>query len=259
VEEERRRRLLAIADPIEAEEARSRWSRLAISPTVPTTHQFTELATQTVLRTLPAQAYRRIFEMAGLRAPPRESDTPAARATRAAILRSTDTARHLRERQRHLSNGAMLLAEIRAVDITDQCPKQETTTSSTDDDDVPELEGSTDDDDVVQVGATKEQNVQDAAARRDRARSIQLHMQLLVHASGCVNQACPSANCSKMKALLKHGATCTMRATGGCHICRRIWALLQIHARQCRQTTCPVPRCRDLKEHLRRLQRQQAE
>jgi hypothetical protein len=60
------------------------------------------------------------------------------------------------------------------------------------------------------------------------------------------------------QALLKHGATCTMRATGGCHICRRIWALLQIHARQCRQTTCPVPRCRDLKEHLRRLQRQQA-
>ena len=125
---------------------------------------------------------------------------------------------------------------------------------------------------------------EEAAARRDRARAIQLHLEkkrrlrdnldqiqlhleLLVHASGCVNQACPSANCSKMKALLKHGATCTMRATGGCHKCRRCWALLQIHARQCRQTegapagrcyryrACPVPRCRDLKEHLRRLQR----
>jgi hypothetical protein len=90
--------------PIEAEEARSRWSRLAKSPTVPTTHQFTELATQAVLRTLPAQAYHLIFQMAGLRAPPREIDTPAAMATRAAILRSTDTARLLRERQRHLSN-----------------------------------------------------------------------------------------------------------------------------------------------------------
>ena len=129
--------------------------------------------------------------------------------------------------------------------------------------------GSTDDDDVVQVGATKEQNAQDAAARRERARQIQLHMELLVHASGCDNQACPSANshCGNMKALLKHGATCPMRATGGCHICVRCWALLQIHARQCRQTegapagrcyryrACPVPRCRDLKEHLRRLQR----
>jgi hypothetical protein len=75
----------------------------------------------------------------------------------------------------------------------------------------------------------------------------------------------------EMRALLKHGATCTMRATGGCHKCRRYWALLRTHARQCRQTegapagrccryrACPVPRCRDLKEHLRRLQRQRAE
>jgi hypothetical protein len=53
--------------PIEAEEARSRWSRLARSSTPPTTHHFTELAVQTVLETLPAQAYRRVFEMMGLR------------------------------------------------------------------------------------------------------------------------------------------------------------------------------------------------
>jgi hypothetical protein len=146
--------------PIEAEEARSRWSRLAISPTVSTTHQFTELAAgraDGAQDTAGAGVYRRIFEMVGLRAPPRESDTPAARATRAAILRSTDTARHLRERQRHLSKGAMLLAEIRAFDITDLCPKQETTTSSSDDADVPELEGSTDDDDVPDLEALYEE------------------------------------------------------------------------------------------------------
>merc|ERR1711990_950188 len=35
--------------------------------------------------------------------------------------------------------------------------------------------------------------------RRDRHRSIQLHMQLLQHASGCRNQQCPSANCNKME------------------------------------------------------------
>jgi hypothetical protein len=55
-----------------------RWSRLARSSTTPTTHQFTELTVQTVLRTLPAQAHRRIFEMAGLGVPPREIDTSAA-------------------------------------------------------------------------------------------------------------------------------------------------------------------------------------
>ena len=88
----------------------------------------------------------------------------------------------------------------------------------------------------------------------DDAQSIQLHMQLLVHALQCQRADCPSQNCSKMKALLKHGASCKTRAARGCQICRRIWALLQIHARHCKtQSNCPVPRCRDLKDHLRRL------
>lgn len=95
--------------------------------------------------------------------------------------------------------------------------------------------------------------------RRDRQRSIQLHMQLLQHASGCRNEQCPSANCNKMKNLLKHGATCLTRVQGGCAICRRIWALLQIHARQCRRETCMVPKCRQLKEQLRALAQQQAQ
>ena len=149
----------------------------------------------------------------------------------------------------------------------------------------------------MSVAMTEDEKAQDKKAREERQRSIQLHMQLLVHASGCRNQLvlsppppasmnlscctiadlcfplalslallfsrlqCPSNNCAKMKALLKHGATCAQRASGGCHICRRIWALLQIHARQCNkpENTCPVPRCGDLREHLRRLQQRQAE
>jgi len=95
--------------------------------------------------------------------------------------------------------------------------------------------------------------------RRERQRSIQLHMQLLQHASGCRNHHCPSANCSKMKNLLKHGATCATRVQGGCAICRRIWALLQIHARQCRRDNCTVPKCRQLKEQLRAIAQQQAQ
>jgi hypothetical protein len=49
-------------------------------------------------------------------------------------------------------------------------------------------------------------------------------------------------------------------ATNGCPTCKRIWALLQIHARQCRIINhCPVPRCRDLKAHLRRMRMDQRE
>jgi E1A/CREB-binding protein len=28
-----------------------------------------------------------------------------------------------------------------------------------------------------------------------------------------------------MKGLLKHGSQCQVKATGGCHVCKRIWAL----------------------------------
>ena len=71
-----------------------------------------------------------------------------------------------------------------------------------------------------------------------------------MHASRCRDSDCPSTNCAKMKILLRHGATCNKRATGGCSTCRRIWMLLQIHARRCSVPSdkkCPVPRCADLK------------
>ena len=95
------------------------------------------------------------------------------------------------------------------------------------------------------------------AQRKDRQRSIQLHMKLLLHAAICVDQKCPSANCTKMKGLLKHGTQCQVKAAGGCHVCKRIWALLQLHARQCKTTTCPVPNCMAIRERFRQLKKQQ--
>lgn len=86
----------------------------------------------------------------------------------------------------------------------------------------------------------------------DRERSIQLHMQLLQHASNCRDAHCTSANCKKMKNLMKHGATCKTR---GCAICRRISALLEIHARRCRCETCKVPKCGQLKERQQARER----
>lgn len=40
---------------------------------------------------------------------------------------------------------------------------------------------------------------------------------------------------SFVKNLLTHGASCSIRAQRGCGVCKRIWALLQIHARQCKK------------------------
>jgi len=101
------------------------------------------------------------------------------------------------------------------------------------------------------------QNELTAKQRKERQRSIQLHMTLLLHAATCNSPKCPSANCTKMKGLLKHGNTCTTKAAGGCHICKRIWALLQLHARQCKASSCPVPNCMAIRERFRQLKKQQ--
>jgi E1A/CREB-binding protein len=105
--------------------------------------------------------------------------------------------------------------------------------------------------------ASGQQNELTEAQRKERQRSIQLHMTLLLHAATCSSSTCPSANCTKMKGLLKHGAQCQVKATGGCHVCKRIWALLQLHARQCEASACPVPNCMAIRERFRQLKKQQ--
>ena len=108
---------------------------------------------------------------------------------------------------------------------------------------------------AIPVGNT--QSTLTAEQRKERARSIALHMTLLLHASTCRSPTCNSANCAKMKGLLKHGDGCKIKANGGCNVCKRIWALLQIHARQCKSDNCPVPNCLAIREKFRHLQLQQ--
>ncbi|CAN0279621.1 unnamed protein product, partial [Laminaria digitata] len=100
-------------------------------------------------------------------------------------------------------------------------------------------------------------SINSAAQREERQRHIKLHMQLLQHASTCEDRNCQSKNCSRMKNLLTHGASCSVRAQRGCGVCKRIWALLQIHARQCKKDRCSVPKCRQLRQHMRYLREQQ--
>ena len=50
------------------------------------------------------------------------------------------------------------------------------------------------------------------------------------------------------------GTTCCCTAP-----CRRMWALLQLHAKQCQISDCPVPRCRELREMRKRQMSRQEE
>lgn len=102
----------------------------------------------------------------------------------------------------------------------------------------------------------------DENARQQRQLAIQMHLHLLVHASECPVPAggqCNYSNCQKMKQLLAHSVQCqTRKRHGNCGICRRIWGLIQIHARQCHKSKCRVQGCSAVKRHLRVVQQRNA-
>ncbi|KAM0063020.1 putative histone acetyltransferase chromatin regulator PHD family [Helianthus debilis subsp. tardiflorus] len=101
-----------------------------------------------------------------------------------------------------------------------------------------------------------ERDAQNKEARQQRVVQLRKMLDLLVHASQCRSPVCQYPNCRKVKGLFRHGINCKVRASGGCVLCKKMWYLLQLHARACKESQCHVPRCRDLKEHLRRLQQQ---
>lgn len=76
-----------------------------------------------------------------------------------------------------------------------------------------------------------------------------LYSRLLLHASTCTAADCRSTSCYTIRALLRHAVSCEVRTTGGCDVCKRVWALLSIHARECRARPreCPVLHCTSLK------------
>ncbi|CAM8948547.1 unnamed protein product [Rhodiola kirilowii] len=101
-----------------------------------------------------------------------------------------------------------------------------------------------------------ERDAQNQEAREQRVVQLRKMLDLLVHASQCRSLLCQYPNCCKVKGLFRHGMTCKTRASGGCGVCKKMWYLLRIHARECKESECHVPRCRDLKIHMKRLQQQ---
>nr|DAD46362.1 TPA_asm: hypothetical protein HUJ06_004592 [Nelumbo nucifera] len=101
-----------------------------------------------------------------------------------------------------------------------------------------------------------DRDAQNKEARQKRVLQLRKMLDLLVHASQCRSPHCQYPNCRKVKGLFRHGIQCKTRASGGCLLCKKMWYLLQLHARACKESECHVPRCRDLREHLRRLQQQ---
>ncbi|XP_047315188.1 histone acetyltransferase HAC1-like isoform X2 [Impatiens glandulifera] len=99
-------------------------------------------------------------------------------------------------------------------------------------------------------------DAQNKEARELRVLQLRKMLDLLVHASQCRSLHCQYQHCRKVKGLFRHGIQCKLRASGGCLLCKKMWHLLHLHARACKESECNVPRCRDLKEHARRSQHQ---
>eukprot|EP00897_Mesotaenium_endlicherianum_P009474 jgi/Mesen1/8555/ME000489S07941 len=105
---------------------------------------------------------------------------------------------------------------------------------------------------LVSHASQPDRNAQSQEGRRQRILEVRKMLELLAHASQCRVGPCPYPKCPQVKALFRHGMNCKVRSAGGCMHCKRMWALLQLHARSCKDSSCRVPRCKDLKEHLRR-------
>ncbi|KAK8964693.1 Histone acetyltransferase HAC1 [Platanthera guangdongensis] len=102
-----------------------------------------------------------------------------------------------------------------------------------------------------------DRDAQSQEARQKRVQQLRSMLDLLVHASLCHSSPhCLYPNCRKVKGLFRHGIQCKIRAARGCVLCKKMWYLLQLHSRDCKESGCIIPRCKDLKEHMTRLQQQ---
>ncbi|CAH2065891.1 unnamed protein product [Thlaspi arvense] len=77
----------------------------------------------------------------------------------------------------------------------------------------------------------------------------------LLHAVSCrptAANSCSYPKCNVVKTLFNHSVVCEIKDRGACNICMNLWKMLRVHAYHCYDPTCPIPRCRDMKEHFAR-------
>ena len=88
--------------------------------------------------------------------------------------------------------------------------------------------------------------------------SIQKAIEYLIHASQCRNPLCKIPSCIRMKRILRHTRDCRLRTTGNCHICKQFLFLVYSHAKNCKETNCPVGViCKRVKHNIQDTRAQQ--
>ena len=72
-------------------------------------------------------------------------------------------------------------------------------------------------------------------------------VELLVHASQCVNLHCDQPNCHLMQPAIAHTKCCQETDKAVCPVCKEMFILSSLHRHNCSAQECPVPFCLQLK------------
>ena len=96
----------------------------------------------------------------------------------------------------------------------------------------------------VDQQGTKGTNAQEA-----RSVSINSYMQSFVHACHCRDANCRLNVCQKFKRFLQHLQSCKGQHSK-CRVCKQLLLLCWSHAKQCKESKCPVPYCLSLKQKI---------
>lgn len=70
---------------------------------------------------------------------------------------------------------------------------------------------------------------------------------VMQHASRCSSikvPQCPYPNCLEVKKLFSHAKRCTIRKSGGCRSCIKVWEGIHFHSSRCQDPECRIPRCK---------------
>ncbi|QCD89943.1 E1A/CREB-binding protein [Vigna unguiculata] len=80
---------------------------------------------------------------------------------------------------------------------------------------------------------------------------LQELLEVVKHASQCHStqtRPCTYPYCLKIRKLFSHASRCTVRVSGGCQHCKKVWQAIALHSKNCRDSACCIPRCMDMKK-----------
>lgn len=93
-----------------------------------------------------------------------------------------------------------------------------------------------------------------AAVGTNSSLDISTYLNIYNHAIRCTQIPCTvHSRCIQFRRIMHHARHCIKYKMNECNICRQLVALTIIHAKSCRDETCPAPYCGSIKVRLDEL------